>query len=652
MRPIHVLLLALVAIGVLFFALSDSGPSKPETVAPAAVGAEEPAKPVKPAVDLGSTRTDTQRTTTTTTSAGEETGPIHYDNKLTGSVKNSSGAAVAGAEVVLTTLGASEIFFVNDPLPDLSKEPRVRTDAEGRFAFPGIQPRDRYTLIVSHPQYARKETPTVPVFDQGVFEEPPIVLVPGARLSGYVKDEGGNFIDDATLWLEGVQYQGIGVAAPDRMEVKTTKQGWYEFANVPRGQRTLTVMAPGYGQITIPGLSFDKEETLQRDIVLKVGEQICGKVVGAGGVGIAGATVIAVGVSATQQSARGQTTTKENGDFCVEGLMPGSYNIVASAKGWRALPGGRNRVDSNSSGVLLEMFKEAAVRGRVVDATTGENVSGASVRLRFWYGIDSPTQPVGEEWTAAQGPEFVIEAAPPSDGFVVEAAAPGYAPSFSANFSVQAGKDVDGVVVRMRRGGTITGRVVDGDGKPVARARVVSHESDWTDDVFTQALGFTYPTNATTAETRTNDEGVFVLKNLAPETYMVDVQAGGFTRTMKRGLSVADGGETAAGDIRLARGGGVKGTVFDASGKPLTGAAVSLRPAEHDLPSSYSAKSGGDGKYTFAAVAPGRYTLSAVRPVAGGEANPFALLGDERNSQIEVIVTEGGMVTQDLNLTE
>jgi hypothetical protein len=41
-----------------------------------------------------------------------------------------------------------------------------------------------------------------------------------------------------------------------------------------------------------------------------------------------------------------------------------------------------------------------------------------------------------------------------------------------------------------------------------------------------------------------------------------------------------------------------------------------------------------------------------VRPVAGGEANPFSLLGDERNSQIEVIVSEGGVVTQDLNLTE
>jgi hypothetical protein len=44
--------------------------------------------------------------------------------------------------------------------------------------------------------------------------------------------------------------------------------------------------------------------------------------------------------------------------------------------------------------------------------------------------------------------------------------------------------------------------------------------------------------------------------------------------------------------------------------------------------------------------------LSAVRPVAGGEANPFALLGDESSSAIEVVVSEGGTVTQDLNLSE
>lgn len=133
---------------------------------------------------------------------------------------------------------------------------------------------------------------------------------------------------------------------------------------------------------------------------------------------------------------------------------------------------------------------------------------------------------------------------------------------------------------------------------------------------------------------------------------MIDVQAAGYTRTMKRELRVTEGQATQVGDVRLARGGGVQGTVFDAAGKPLSAAAVSLRPADHDLPSSYSTKSASDGKFTFTAVAPGRYTLSAVRPVAGGEANPFSLLGDERNSQIEVIVSEGGVVTQDLNLTE
>jgi hypothetical protein len=92
--------------------------------------------------------------------------------------------------------------------------------------------------------------------------------------------------------------------------------------------------------------------------------------------------------------------------------------------------------------------------------------------------------------------------------------------------------------------------------------------------------------------------------------------------------------------------------VFDAAGKPLTAASVSLRPVDHDMPSSYSTKSAGDGRFNFGSVVPGRYTLSAVRPVAGGEANPFALLGDESSSAIEVVVSEGGTVTQDLNLSE
>ena len=68
----------------------------------------------------------------------------------------------------------------------------------------------------------------------------------------------------------------------------------------------------------------------------------------------------------------------------------------------------------------------------------------------------------------------------------------------------------------------------------------------------------------------------------------------GYTRTMKRELRVTEGQATQVGDVRLARGGGVQGTVFDAAGKPLSAAAVSLRPADHDLPSSYSTKSASD----------------------------------------------------------
>ncbi|MBL8863756.1 MAG: carboxypeptidase regulatory-like domain-containing protein [Planctomycetes bacterium] len=657
MRPLLVLVLVLAAIGALLFAIFGiDGGTRPTEVAPPV--AERPAEPPRrpTALEGGSAPAPDRAPSATRSddrSVAGGSAAVALDNRLTGLVRNPQGGAVAGAEVILSTLGASELFFVNDPLPDHSKEPRVRTDAEGRYTFVGVQPRDRYTLILTHPEYSRREEPTMPIGEVGAAEMPPITLTPGASLSGRVRNEAGDFVRGATLFLEGFQYQNLGIVAPDRATSVTDAEGTYRFKNVAPGPRYLKVTAPGYATIQIPSLNFEKEETVVRDITLKIGEGILGRVVGPGNVGIPDARVIAIGVSSLQQTGREETVTNANGEFLFESLASGDYNVIANAKGWRMQPkGGGHRVSTNTSNHVIEMLPEATISGRVVETGTGKTVPAFTVRMRVYYGPGTPSAPYNEETFPQSHPngEFSVPGVPAGE-FVVEAWAPGYAPGFSRNFSVEAGRSVSGIEVRLGRGGSISGRVVDAQGAPVARARVSTHDNDWTDDEFTKAIGITYPTTATSAETRTGEDGRFTISGLSPDVYQIQVVAAGYTSFMRRDLRVAEGADAAVGDLRLGRGGIVRGTLYDASGKPLVGGSVELRGDAGDMPRIYKTRTAGDGRFQISNVLPGSYVLLAMRP-GGSEANPFAQAGDARNSETRVRVDEGGTTTQDLHLAD
>lgn len=651
MRPLVILLVVLAAIGALLFAVLNLGHGPAPAPVDAPIKTEQPVKP--PPTEPLTAKDPTARTAPTpvpNTVANGGPSDMQFDNRITGLVKNTLGAVVVGAEVTLSTYGTEDMFFINDPRPDPAKEPKARTDSDGRYTFLGIEPRAKYALIVTHPQYAMKKELSMPIGESGVIEQAPIILAAGATLSGYVKDEAGNLIPDATLNLDGEEWLGFVDPAPDRLTTHTNNEGWFSFVNIAPGRRSVGIAAPGYGKIQVGGMAFQKEEQYSRDFTLKIAAMICGRVVTEGDKGVPNATVIAIAVSNTQQTGRDQVLTNDKGEFCFEKLVPGDYNLIASAKGWRSLPGRNNRVSSNTSNLIIEMMKEGSVCGTVIDGASGQPVGNFTVRMRFSYGEQQATAPVSEEVLPvvnAKG-EFCIEGVAPSD-YVVEASAPGYSPSFSSTFTVLLGKSVKDIVVKLNRGGSITGRILDNEGKPIARARVVTHDNTWTDDLFTQAIGISMPTNATTVEARTDDAGRFTCTGLTPETYQIVITANGFAGTSRNNLRVGDAGVAQAGDIKLGRGGMLKGTLFDEAGAPISGGTITLKSTDGVMPQEQTTKSGADGKFVFSNRHPGRYLLSGMR-AAGGQMNPFEQLAQSSASQVNVVVGEGEVTTQDLRL--
>jgi protocatechuate 3,4-dioxygenase beta subunit len=656
MKPLLVLVLVLAAIGALLFAVMNLGGGKAnkstETPTVSHNAAAEQPRTSEVLDPSGRVEGRTEQLTSATNKPGlGQASGITFENKVTGFVKNTNGEAVSGAEVTLTT----ETLFMNDPRPDPANEPRTRTNEEGRYAFLGVRPGTQYVVIVSHPQYAQKRETCMPIQEAGPVENPPIILSAGGTLSGYVLDESGNRLTDATLNLDGENYLSInGSVPPDRLITKTNGEGWYSFINVPAGPRTVGVMAPGYGKIQVGGFAFSKDEQYTRDFTLKLAEMISGRVVGAGNEPVVDANVIAVAVSHTQQSGMVTVKTDQKGEFVFESLVPGDYNMIANAPGWRMVQGrnNTNRVKTGSSNIVIEMLKEATVSGIVIDGASGSIVKDFGVRLRFFYGQDNPTSAASADFLPVSNDkgEFTVQTPGPAD-YVVEATAPGYAPSYSASVTITPGKSVSNVVVKLGRGGSIQGRVLDPDGKPVARARVQTQDNTWTDDEFTRALQFQFPTNTSSVETRTDDSGRFTLSGLNPEVYQIVVTATGFTTFSTNNIRVAEGGATQVNDLKMLRGGTVRGTLFDAAGKPVANGTIRLRAIDGVQYVNMATKTGADGKFTIANCPAGRFQLSGIR-TGGVSGNPFEEMLDQTGSQMNIIVAEGDTTTQDLRLQE
>jgi hypothetical protein len=663
MRPIVVLLLVLLALAALVFGVfsllggSEKGPGslgpggQPVATAEPSPGVEvdlvEPAAGGRETAPLGA---QGQRAP----DGGARARAGELGNSLTGTVLTPEGQPLGGALVTLSTHGAEEIVFVNDPV-DKSRDISSRTDKQGRYTFTNVPPRDRYRIIAEHQDYARTDMISNPISERGAFEEPPLRMERGARLTGTVSDVGGNRVPGATLFLDSAFTLADGSPA-DRMTARSDQEGAYVFENVPKGEqmRTMTVKAPGYAQVMLSGIAFQKDQDeLARDVVLQPALMLAGRVVGPGNVGIAGVRILALGTMTANQGTRTATQSREDGGFLFEDLGPGKYMLQPVKQGWlyKELP----RADAGEANVIIEMYKLPCVSGTVVDAKSGKPVAGFGARLRFFYQEDVPTAPSDIEG-AFKSADGSFELCGVREGkYVVEAWADGFAPSYSTPITVTAQQDVGGVEVALKEGGALVGRVVDSDGAPIAGALVRTEDNEWVDDLFQQALGSAFPTNATTREARTEKDGSFRVEHLNPARYQLIVSAPGFTDSAVRDLAVSEGVERQLGDLRLGRGGTLQGKLYDGAGQPIVAGMVTLEPtflpSDGSIPKRYESKSGADGGFRFANVLPGTYRILATRRSSNAN-NPFEALLEAKNSERQVTLIEGEVVTQDLAISE
>lgn len=258
----------------------------------------------------------------------------------------------------------------------------------------------------------------------------------------------------------------------------------------------------------------------------------------------------------------GEVTTvlsRSDGSFELAPPGPGKLTLTAiSAAGF--LPYAPELLHSNIRvalakhkavrGLTVFLFPAIDYHGKVIDAT-GAPVAGARVRLLGTPSGEQTIEKLDTEWTTDKAGAFVFHAADDAVLEAVRGAHRGWA-VLDGNVAITRQLIIE-IGDAPPRDATITGRVVDGEGKPIA-------------EVLVRAM----PTTSSgpprsVAFATTNDDGAFVLDHLDRGSYELAAQAESLAPVIERDVRGGARGVTLVMDP----GALLAGTVADGADHPV-----------------------------------------------------------------------------------
>ncbi len=419
--------------------------------------------------------------------------------RLTGVVLDEKGAPVPGVLVLGRPWGSTQapgpevhplrtqrLQALSPPSPPPPPPFRSTSDASGTFDLDvdGVLP-DGYVALLAMPAAPSVGSTRFWALANGDDAELTLRVVRGAPLRGRLVDAAGRGIA-ATVSL---QRRVPGERAPWRWtgDAVADAEGRFALDAAPLGPLSIAVRAPGRLGVNDRVAEHRAGEELVLTIGGAPGAVVVGTVTNAAGVPVADAAVLVFtrvdgGANETLNAA---ARTGADGTYRVDGLAACVLvSLLVDAEGYapvsilRNTPlaaGAKDRFD-------VRLHRGATLEGRVM-AEDGSPIEGASVSLR--HPDLEPQPPTRVARSDADGRFHLDAVALGTAEWRVRA--PGWFDPVAAATQPRPDRlwekpwrglrfDTDGerrtLEVRMRRGMTVTGRVVDGAGQPVSAARV------------------------------------------------------------------------------------------------------------------------------------------------------------------------------------
>ncbi|MFI5181819.1 MAG: carboxypeptidase regulatory-like domain-containing protein [Thermoanaerobaculia bacterium] len=404
----------------------------------------------------------------------------------------------------------------------------------------------------------------------------------------------------------------------------TGPDGRFRVAGLSPGDYALTVLATGFARETRDHLTIGEEGgPASLAITLSAEAAIAGSVKSRRGRGIEDEEVQAR--SAETAVPRVETArTLPDGSFRIDGLRAGeTYNVrlspafpaapwktvVAPAEGVEILSAGRGRIAGrvfDSGGTPIPEFEVVAES----DRTTGS------------FGWVSP---VRQEVSSDDG-QFTLENVP-AGLRQVRVVAKGYQTARVGGIAVEDGETRGGVEVRLARGMTLRGRVVEaGSGRPIPDVDITVESGS--------------------SRTTTDVDGAFTIEGLPAGKVRVTARNPDYAPTSEV-AEVGEGG--GAVELRLSPGASVSAVVVSAAGEPLPASQATLATQGQRSYGGTKAVTGPDGRVRFSHLSAGRYTMTAAS--AGRRSRPLDLTLEADQAREDVRVVVGGGPTVNVTVT-
>ena len=289
--------------------------------------------------------------------------------------------------------------------------------------------------------------------------------------------------------------------------------------------------------------------------------------------------------------------TDTSGSALFEDLPPGRVTARIQRGG---MGGASQRVEviaGQRSEVTLTMEVGMNCTGRVVDER-GTPVSDATIVLSGWGG--GTVLPVGR--SGADG-TFALRALPTHCHLGARKA--GYVPSSQRQFTASEGNTVAFTIELRGPGGTLTGRVIDPQGRPVAGAVVQAGDEDQRNHQLADGASALGPQNE---QVRTAADGSFTFAGLEVGDVPIAARAPGLAPWQGKVMLQAGRSETLV--IHLQAGATLFGTARDEAGAPL--ARVDIRIGQWSPLLDRSAYTGDDGTFRIEGLGSGPTKVHAV----------------------------------------
>ncbi len=508
------------------------------------------------------------------------------------------------------------------------------SDQAGAFELNTLPIRSEVRIWATAYGYASAQVNAGPTGQAGPTDVT-IGLKPAAPLFGLVRDASGQPVAGAGLSAQLADDQlAIARRSYRTLQATSAYDGSFRFPDaLYSSPYRITVRAQGFASaaVDVPPLTPDvAAEPVW--IVLSRGRQTHGRVVDTNDNPVPGAEVKLRWPTEGERvrffdrlDATKPTTTDERGEFRFPAVRAGEYEVRAVHNEFLAPGNARTDVPEGEGDFDLGSFTlipGAEIHG-VVTAPNGDGVRDATIQVNR-YGPDRD-----QERTATTDIDGAFRlgglAHEPVD---LDVRADGYAPTRLPQARPDTGEPI---LIELEAGASLTGRVVDEAGKPVARAEV-QVEPD-TETLIRAGVGA-----ARDYYKRTDADGRFRFGHLNAGTWSLEATEGASTANLNH-IELTQGSEHEV-ELRLRSQDQLTVIVSTHLGEPVSDARIRVGPEGDPFSSAYGTTDA-RGRAQIG-VTPGAATVSIEHPEQRDESRDFVL--EPGNNELAIQLQSGGAI--------